>query len=82
MDPQADTRDVRIAQALLTYETVTGEEIEKPLGGMTVADLRPEEPERSEEASDRRESTPAPEPKSPGGEHSGDLPGEPGLSPA
>ena len=72
----------RIAQALLTYETLNGEEIVKLLGGTAVGELRPESsPEISEGRTERRESPTAPEaPK--GDERPGDLPGEPGLSPA
>jgi cell division protease FtsH len=69
-----------IAQALLTYETVNGNEIEKLLAGTAVADLRPE-PNEPEVSPERRESPTQPEsPKK--DEQAGDLPGEPGLSPA
>jgi cell division protease FtsH len=69
-----------ITQALLVYETVSGTEIVKLLGGVTVADLRPE-PEEPEATPERRESPAQPETPA-GDEQAGDLPGEPGLSPA
>ena len=71
----------KVAHALLTYETVSGDEIEKLLGGTTVEDLRPEPPEAPSGGSAERRESPAPEaPK--GDARPGDLPGEPGLSPA
>ena len=72
----------RLAEALLAYETVTGEEVVKILAGVSVEDLRPE-PEPEPEA----EQAPAPpgdtdEERLAGGEIAEDLPGSPGLSPA
>jgi cell division protease FtsH len=68
-----------LAQALLLYETVTGKEIGRILGGERAADLRPES-ERVREATPK----PAPEPSKerPGDHRRGELPGSPGLSPA
>ena len=71
----------RIAAALLAYETLTGPEISRLLEGETVEGLR--RPEVAE-APERREAAPrAAEPRD--GRTSGrkgELPGEPGLSPA
>ncbi len=67
-----------LAQALLRYETINGEDVTRLLEGVTVEDLRPdpETPTLSEpEAKVRRpEERPT--------ENGGELPGEPDLSPA
>ena len=70
-----------IAEALLVFETLSGKEIELLLGGTAVADLRPEPPAPPTDESAERRETPAPE-ASKSDERPGDLPGEPGLSPA
>jgi len=72
----------RVAESLLIYETVNGPEVAKLIEGTTVADLRPdaeEQPEPKPEAT--RPDRPAAD-RSADGESTGDLPGEPGLSPA
>jgi cell division protease FtsH len=70
----------KVAESLLLYETINGDDIAKLMQGVSVADLRPAAapakpaaPEKPAGAS----SAPAPRTK-PGGE----LPGKPGLSPA
>ena len=71
----------QVAEALLVFETLSGKEIELLLGGTAVEDLRPEPPAPPASESTERHESPTPEvPKS--DERSGDLPGEPGLSPA
>ena len=69
-----------VAEALLVYETLNGEEVSKLLDGVSIEDLRPKGDD-----GDR----PRPKPLSPGeGERAadagspGELPGTPGLSPA
>jgi cell division protease FtsH len=70
-----------LTSALLKYETITGEEIVRILRGASIADLRPAAPaDEAKPAADsgaRRRSPAARE-----GEIQGELPGEPGLSPA
>jgi cell division protease FtsH len=69
----------QIAKALLTYETVSGEEVTRLLAGERCETLRPEETPSSSKkggaASGRRPS------EAPGTDRAGGL-GEPGLSPA
>jgi cell division protease FtsH len=74
----------QVMQALLAYETLSGEEIQRLLKGASVAGLRSEAPgTRGEapEATGRREHAPQAKP-SPEGGRPKDLPGEAGLSPA
>ena len=72
----------QMAQALLTYETLNAGEVEQLLAGATAEGLRPPKPESDTEP----ESKPSTVGKSEGteerDERQGELPGEPGLSPA
>jgi cell division protease FtsH len=74
----------RVAQALLAYETVNGTEVQRLMAGEGVANLRP--PKAESGADEMPESKRSPAGKSEGaderGERTGELPGEPGLSPA
>jgi cell division protease FtsH len=71
----------KVAEGLLAYETLSGKEIDQLLGGTALEDLRPEPPPPPAGQSAERRESPTPEvPK--GDERPGDLPGEPGLSPA
>jgi len=72
----------RVGAALLFYETLSGEEVSRLMRGATVANLRPQSDDESRpQPEPTRRDAPAPKlPK--GGETTGDLPGEPGLSPA
>jgi cell division protease FtsH len=74
----------RVAESLLAYETISGEDIARLLKGTSVADLRPTPPPaRSGSAAEKSAASPsgatgvsAPRAKP------GELPGAPGLSPA
>ncbi len=70
----------RLSRALLAYETITGEEVEKLLSGTAIEDLRPAPQVEPAEKATR----PAPESKGErkAGGVQGDLPGTPGFSPA
>jgi cell division protease FtsH len=76
----------QVMQALLAYETLSGEEIQRLLKGATVSNLRSEStPPRNEPSPERREpvSLPKPTPAVPEAGRAKELPGgEPGLSPA
>ena len=80
---RADSQAVEaLAQALLEYETVTGEEISRLLGGETVRGLRPPRPERTGKTALPREETAPGEGRGRGTGRAGELPGSAGLSPA
>ena len=73
----------QLTEALLKYETVSGDEIIRLLEGVSVEDLRPEvveEPEPEEEAVQKSPESGAPRDAS--DDLTGDLPGSAGLSPA
>ncbi len=70
-----------ITQALLRYETVTGEEIREILAGKSIEALRPGAPPTPKPGGTRPTESPAKQ--APGKSKAGDeLPGTPGLSPA
>jgi cell division protease FtsH len=71
-----------LAQALLRYETITGGEVARLLEGGTASDLRPEDAQSSSAKSDPEPRAHLPEERTSEGEGPGELPGEPGLSPA
>ena len=75
----------QLVVALLRFETLSGEEIEKVLNGVAVDELRP--PEKTEEPAPIEtegevEEAPPTEEIAEGDGLKGELPGEPGLSPA
>jgi cell division protease FtsH len=70
----------RLAQALLTWETVSGKEITRLMQGESIEDLRPGGP--PVEQVEPRRSAPGVPPKPASEGKPGELPGEPGLSPA
>ena len=76
---------VQLVVALKRFETLTGGEIDRVLDGVSVDDLRTEE-ETGEpapiEVEEESEETPATDEVTDGEELKGELPGEPGLSPA
>ena len=76
---------VQLVVALKRFETLTGDEIDRVLDGVSVDDLRTEE-ETGEptpiEVEEESEETPATDEVTDGEELKGELPGEPGLSPA
>jgi len=71
----------KVAESLLVYETVSGEEIARLLKGTSVADLRPMPPSSKTGVAPEKPSgaTGAAAPRS---KSAGELPGTPGLSPA
>jgi cell division protease FtsH len=70
-----------ITEALMIHESVTGEEIEKLLGGARPADLRPAPTEPEPDAGSGG-SVEAPDAPSGEGDLREEFPGQPGLSPA
>ncbi|HED65180.1 MAG TPA: ATP-dependent zinc metalloprotease FtsH [Planctomycetes bacterium] len=73
-----------LTAALLAYETVSGEEVERILEGATVEDLRPGHTPAATEDDSPSSSSLGTDPTrlEHGGSASGDLPPNPGLSPA
>ena len=71
----------QLAQALLRYETISGEEVTRLLLGTPSDHLRPEEPSPGD-GERRSTDTPAGRKREERGTSTGELPGEPGLSPA
>jgi cell division protease FtsH len=75
----ADTIE-KVTQALMKYETISGEEIKKILAGASIDSLRPSTPTPPKATGntgyDRGVTNVAPK------IHPGELPGQPGLSPA
>jgi cell division protease FtsH len=76
---------LKLAQALLSYETVSGEEIKRLLSGTRIEDLRQGGPPQPIPV-ERRATSPVPAPRAAGDAKPeaapGDLAGEAGLSPA
>ena len=73
----------RLAEALLVYETINSDEIQRLIEGVAIADLRPKAPAPS--SNDAPRATPdvsGPAAGDLGDDLGGGLPGEPGLSPA
>jgi cell division protease FtsH len=71
----------RLAQALLAYETVNGEEVSRLIKGATVESLRPGTPPPPPPVAGETKKPSPPIPAKHGTEP-GELPGKPGLSPA
>ena len=71
-----------LAQALLTYETVNGEEIQRLLKGERVEDLRPPAPPEAAASSGHTATESVERESAQGPERPGEFPGTPGLSPA
>jgi cell division protease FtsH len=72
----------RVAQALLAYETVNGDDVARLMRGDTIESLRPQLPTTPAPApAPERKAAPQPG-KAPSGGKLGELPGAPGLSPA
>jgi len=72
----------KVAESLLAYETITGDEIVRLLQGTTVAELRPPPPPAKTGAvAEKAASTPSVS-APPRSAKPGELPGAPGLSPA
>jgi cell division protease FtsH len=71
----------RLSQALLTYETLSGEELNKLVAGVAVQDLRPAEPAEQGPGSEPKRASP-PKPAVGPGARAGGVAGEAGLSPA
>ena len=74
----------KVAESLLAYETITGDDIVRLLGGTSVAELRPPPPP-AKAGTVAEKATPTPGVSAPGaprGAKPGELPGAPGLSPA
>jgi cell division protease FtsH len=71
----------KVAESLLAYETISGDEIARLLGGTSVADLRPPPPP-AKAGNVAEKPTPTTGVPAPRGAKSGELPGTPGLSPA
>lgn len=76
---------LKLAQALLSYETISGDEVKRLLEGARIEDLRQGGPPQPVPVM-RRATSPAPAPRTAGeakpGTAKGDLAGEAGLSPA
>jgi cell division protease FtsH len=70
----------KVAESLLAYETITGDEIARLLQGTSVADLRPPPPPAKTGAVAEK-AAPTPGVSAPRAKP-GELPGTPGLSPA
>jgi cell division protease FtsH len=71
----------KVAESLLAYETITGDEIARLLQGTSVADLRPPPPP-AKAGNVAEKATPTPGVPASRGAKPGELPGTPGLSPA
>ena len=73
----------KVAESLLAYETITGDEIVRLLQGTSVADLRPPPPPaKAGNVAEKPTPTGVSAPGSPRSAKPGELPGAPGLSPA
>ncbi len=73
----------KVAESLLAYETISGDEIARLLQGTSVADLRPPPPP-AKAGNVPEKASPTPGVSTPGAQRAkpGELPGTPGLSPA